>query len=124
MRNLIFVALLLFVPPAFGADPALIIDILECESAGRYNVVGDDGVSFGIAQFQKTTFDTLKRKARMPWLNWKNPIHQMRLLNWALDNGYGKHWTCYGKVMKRRRKSDDIESISSTGQKTGHTNRH
>lgn len=104
MRYLLLLVALLLPTATQAADATLLIDILECESAGRYNVVGDDGVSVGIAQFQKVTFDTLKRKARMPGLKWKNPIDQMRLLNWALDHGYGRHWTCYGKVMKRRRK--------------------
>lgn len=84
--------------PAHAADAKQVIDIIECESAGRYNVVGDDGVSVGIAQFQKATFEELKRKAKMPWLQWKNPIHQMRLLNWAIDHGYGHLWTCYRKL--------------------------
>ncbi len=97
--RILLLSLTLFLPAAaHAADSKLLIDIMECESGGRYNVVGDDGVSVGIAQFQKATFETLKHKAKMPWLQWKNPIHQMRLLNWAIDHGYGRLWTCYRKL--------------------------
>lgn len=84
-------------PPGYlpGNDVNLVINIMECESGGRYNVVGDDGVSVGIVQFQKATFNEFKRRANMPKAVWKNPIDQLRLMVWMLNNGYGKHWTCY-----------------------------
>jgi hypothetical protein len=103
MIRILILALFLSAPLVHAADAALLIDILECESAGRYNVVGDDGVSVGIAQFQRVTFDTLKRKAHHREWQWKNPVHQMRLLNWAIDHGYGRLWTCYRKIKKEKK---------------------
>jgi len=85
-------------PRAEAADVNLVIDIIECESSGRYNAVGDDGVSVGIAQFQEETFNEMKVAAHMPRLRWKNPIHQMRLMVWMLDHGFGTRWTCYRKL--------------------------
>ena len=94
----IILSVLFFAPMAQAADVSLVIDILECESGGRYNAVGDDGVSVGIAQFQEVTFNEMKRAAKMPKLRWKNPIDQLRLMVWMLDHGYGKRWTCYRKL--------------------------
>jgi hypothetical protein len=92
---------------AKAMDAELMVDIIECESSGRHDVVGDDGSSIGIAQYKKATFELFKRKAGMPHLKWKNPIHQMRLMIWMVDNGYIKHWSalksaCYKKLQKER----------------------
>jgi hypothetical protein len=96
---ILMLALVLFRPfSAHAMDAELMVDLIECESSGRYNVIGDDGSSVGIAQFQKATFNEMKAKAGMPNLRWKNPVHQMRLMIWMVDNGYGKRWTCYRKL--------------------------
>lgn len=102
MSKLIFLGLLLFASAAQAADVNLVIDIIECESSGRHDAVGDDGISVGIAQFQEVTFNEMKRAAKMPKLRWKNPIHQMRLMVWMLDHGYGKRWTCYRKIERAK----------------------
>ena len=78
----------------------LIKKIVQCESSGRHSVWGDGGRSYGIAQFQRRTFEWLKAKAGMRWLNWKNKEHQLILLEWALRNGYGRLWTCYHRVKR------------------------
>lgn len=85
--------------PAKAVDINLVINIIECESSGRYNAVGDGGLSVGIAQFREETFNRFKLKARMPRLRWKNPIDQLRLMVWMIDHGYGNHWTCYRVLM-------------------------
>jgi len=108
MRILI-ICCTLFCFDAQAMDASLMVDIIECESGGRYNAVGDDadgpgGISVGIAQFQKATFNEMKVLAKMPRLRWKNPIDQMRLMVWMLDNGYGHRWTCYRKLMAAKQK--------------------
>lgn len=100
MRLKLF-ALLLFLPSfSHAADANLMISIIECESSGRFNAVGDGGLSHGIAQFRRDTFYEFASLAKMKGMRWKNPIHQMRVMNWALDNGYGRRWTCYRKLTK------------------------
>lgn len=70
--------------------------ILSCETKFRHDGVwGDQGKSYGIAQFQKVTFDELKNRANKPALQWKNQDDQLWLLDWALRNGYAKKWSCY-----------------------------
>lgn len=100
MRLKLFALLLLLPSFSHAADVNLVINIIECESSGRHDAVGDDGVSVGIAQFQKPTFEMFKRKAGHPEWHWKNPIHQLRLMSWMLDHGHGRHWTCYRKLTK------------------------
>lgn len=46
----------------YGADSSLIRKIVECESGGVVNAVGDGHRSHGIAQFQKSTFIRLEKK--------------------------------------------------------------
>jgi hypothetical protein len=94
-----------------GNDANLVIDIIECESGGKYNAIGDDGVSVGIAQFQKITFEEMKHLAKMPKLRWKNPIDQLRLMVWMLNNGHGKRWTCYRKIMQQKKGTISVETI-------------
>ena len=84
--------------PVYAADASLIVDIIECESSGRHNVYGDKGKSYGLVQFQEATFNEFKRKAHMRKLQWRNPVHQLRLMIWMIDHGYGGRWTCYRKL--------------------------
>lgn len=98
-------ALLLFSPSAPAADADLKLRIMVCESGLKHDAWGDDGKSFGIAQFRKETFyefsakaEKLMRKAKMWPPRWANPQHQLFLLDWGLDNGYANRWTCYRKI--------------------------
>ena len=101
--RIIAILLLLYIPSVNAMDAKLMVDIIECESSGRYDALGDDGISVGIAQFQEVTFNEMKKKAKMPRLRWKNPVHQMRLMIWMIDHNpsYGDRWTCYRRIMKR-----------------------
>ncbi len=70
--------------------------IIYRESANRHEGVwGDKRLpypAYGIAQFQKRTFNWMKTLAGRPDLNWKSEDDQRWLLVWALKNGYGNHW--------------------------------
>lgn len=99
ISNLLFSLCLSF--SAQAADINLIIDILECESSGKHDVHGDAGASYGIAQFQRPTFNRFVKQAGFKQFYYENPIHQLRVMNWAIDNGYGAHWTCYTKIQQR-----------------------
>ncbi len=72
--------------------------VIMCESSGRHEGIwGDNGRSYGLTQLQKPTWDYLSGIARIEG-NWKNKQDQIRLLEWAVQNGYGDHWTCYRKL--------------------------
>jgi hypothetical protein len=99
----IFLVLMLLLPGLVrAADQGLVLKIMVCESGLRHNVWGDDGKSYGIAQFRKETFYEFAamakkemRAAKFYKPNWFNPQHQVFLLNWGLDHGYGRRWTCF-----------------------------
>jgi hypothetical protein len=75
------------------------LDILACESGFRHDGIwGDGGRSYGIAQFKQRTFKWLSGLAGRPDLRWANKHDQLYLLDWAIENGYARHWTCYGKT--------------------------
>jgi hypothetical protein len=89
---------------ASAVDNDLFIAILKCESSGNSRnqkgkpLVGDSGLAKGIAQFHEQTFKWLARRAHMRNMHWLDPIDQMRLLAWSIDNGYGNQWSCYRKL--------------------------
>ena len=108
MRHWLILAVLIFSAPAYAADARLMLNIMKCESGMRHDVCGDDGVSCGIAQFQKVTFfefaamaknDGSWNKTTLGKPSWKNPAQQIFLLEWGLDHGYQNRWTCYRKIM-------------------------
>ncbi|MFA6063845.1 MAG: hypothetical protein WC736_14755 [Gallionella sp.] len=100
----VIAAMILLCLPAHAADARLMLNIMTCESGMRHSAVGDDGVSRGIAQFRKDTFYefaaiAIKRREwnykRLGKPHWLNPVQQVFLLEWGLDNGYADRWACY-----------------------------
>ncbi len=74
-------------------------DIIQCESQGKM-VWGDltlEHKAFGVAQFQKRTFDWLSELYGKK-LNYYSAEDQKELLRWALENWHGRLWTCYETV--------------------------
>lgn len=70
--------------------------ILWGESGCRPCVEGDMDRpyrAFGPAQWQERTFNEMKWQARMPWLEWKNPEHQLILTWCAVKNNKARIWT-------------------------------
>jgi hypothetical protein len=76
-------------------------NITFCESSNRHEETwGDGGAAYGVAQFHKPTFNWMKNLAGHPEYNWKSKDDQLKLLDWAIRNGYGKHWgTCYKRAV-------------------------
>ena len=73
---------------------------LKCESGYRHEgVYGDSGLAYGIAQFHEATFNSFKKTAGMPELEYKNMNDQIHLMAWAFGQGekLKRHWTCYTK---------------------------
>jgi hypothetical protein len=90
-------------PPAKPqTDIGLFISIIECESGGKHTAVGDGGLAINVAQFHRDTFYEMAKMANFRGANIHNPIHQMKLLRWALDHNMGNRWTCYRMLMKQK----------------------
>ena len=77
-----------------------VLSVIMCESSGRHEGIwGDRGRSYGITQLQKPTWDYLSVKAGIQG-SWKDKQDQVRLLEWAIQNGHGDNWTCWRKLKK------------------------
>ena len=76
--------------------------VIECESRGDNNAIGDKNYykngkispSYGIAQFQKSTFYWMSELSGI-YGDINNENDQLILMKWAFDNGYASHWSCY-----------------------------
>lgn len=106
MRSFLLILFLFTSFPAQAANAAMMLKIMMCESGMRHDICGDDGVSCGIAQFRKETFFEFVEMSKKDgsWNHklgkpaWMNPVQQVFLLEWGLDHGYGKRWTCWRKI--------------------------
>jgi hypothetical protein len=67
-----------------------------CESRNNQNVrPGDNGKAHGRFQFHKPTFNSMKKEYGKVELSINSARDQEELFRWAIEKGYGKHWTCY-----------------------------
>ena len=69
--------------------------IIRCESRYQHEGLWGKADEYGIAQFKYETFYWLAKLAHREDLDWQLEKDQRWLLRWALENGYGRHWTCY-----------------------------
>lgn len=105
---------------AFAADEQVLKAVRICESSdmhyepakikGKPNPRagqvrwGDDGVSRGVAQFRKETFyenaAIAKKEGKWPFgkPRWFNEQQQLWLMNYMLDKGLGRRWTCFRRL--------------------------
>jgi hypothetical protein len=86
----------------YGVDSTVVNKVIQCESNGNHKAVGDGGLSRGIAQFQKPTFNNLAKlysKEYNESLNYDSEFDQVKLLTWSIANGHGRNWTAYRALM-------------------------
>lgn len=87
------------VPPVF-IRPIVYATLIDCliqkESGGNPEAVGDKGLAFGILQYHRATFDHFCGKYNLT-LDYKNPDHQIRLCDLMLEDDFNniKHWSVY-----------------------------
>ena len=74
--------------------------VISCESGGRNVCIIDTNgkPSCGIAQFQETTWIWLSGLAGVEGSPLE-PEKARQVLVWAIEHGYGPHWTCFNKIM-------------------------
>jgi len=82
----------------YGGDAEINKKVIQCESNGKQTAVGDSGLSRGIAQFQKPTFDMLSKKMGEE-LDYNSSYDQIKLMVWSISNGYGRNWTAWRAIM-------------------------
>lgn len=84
--------------------------VVKCESGYKHQGLWGDidyhYPAYGIAQFQERTFKELAQKASLEGASIYNKADQTWLLNWAIENGYGKYWTCYNIKIGKKEKTN------------------
>mgnify|MGYP001609611840 FL=1 len=94
-----------FLPVIDKLSSARLVEaVVRRESEFRTDVYGDHGLAYGPAQFHEETFYRIKQRAinkgePFYFLDYRNPVDQLTLLNWALENGYGPEWSTYRKAL-------------------------
>jgi len=73
----------------YGLNYEELYKVVECESNWNVNAVGDDGRSFGLAQFLKTTFEEECNG------DYYNSYDQLKCMGEMWDRGMQRRWTCY-----------------------------
>jgi lysophospholipase L1-like esterase/peptidoglycan hydrolase-like protein with peptidoglycan-binding domain len=68
------------------SQAAGIVGNLQAESGFDPNIVGDNGTSYGIAQWHKERFTTLKNWSKKNGLKWNTIDAQLEFLWWELNN--------------------------------------
>lgn len=87
----------------YGVDDRLVNKVIECESGGIHNVVGDGGRSKGIAQIQKPTWNwmvSMYNKEYKENLNYNSSFDQIKLTTYMISKGEGHNWTTYVAIKK------------------------
>lgn len=83
----------------YGGDSKIINKVIECESNWKHETIGDRGLSRGILQFQKSTFNRMAKDFGEE-LDYNSQYDQIKLGTWALSNPkYQREWTAYRTIM-------------------------
>lgn len=79
----------------YGGDSEVALKVMDCESGGDHNNVGDGGLSKGIFQFQKSTFERMERGLGEN-LNYTSQFDQIKLASYALSHDeLAREWSTY-----------------------------
>jgi hypothetical protein len=110
LTAMLFAAIIIIVTNAWGSQykpfnnhDAVIQQILYLESGNKHIPCGYSSTckEIGIAQFKPDTFKLFQRKSGMHFLSIYEADDQVAMLNWALLNGYGNHWSTFKKAQER-----------------------
>jgi len=79
----------------YGLDKDLLLSVVNCESSFRYQVYGDNGKAFSVAQFHKPTFDQFCEG------NYYSAKDQLMCMGKMFKDGYARHWSCYKNLTSK-----------------------
>lgn len=75
-----------------GLDPQKFAALIECESHWKPEARGDNGMSIGILQFKRATFDLFSKKYGLAEPDINNSFQQIDLAALMIRDGYIGHW--------------------------------
>lgn len=88
----------------YGVDKDLALCVLENESNGRCEAIGDGGLAHGPFQFHLPTWKSFRKQMGLNTLDLRtDPYESARTAMWAISKGYGPHWTPYYKCLAKAR---------------------
>jgi len=79
----------------FYTEDDIISCLIEHESGGNPEAVGDNGLAKGILQFHLATFEIFKHKYGLDYLRYENPEDQILLANLMIKEDFNNifHWS-------------------------------
>lgn len=99
------IATVALIAQMYSVDPALMDCLVYRESS--YNVLAENGIHKGLAQYNPSTFEWFVEMAlRDPGFahagtvranpDPSHPITALVIMAWAIQKGYGPHWSTWG----------------------------
>jgi len=81
----------------YGVDGSLVKKIIDCESQGNIEALGDGSRAYGLLQYHKSSFE---RHAKLfgEKLDYYSSYDQIKLGTWAISKGFGNEWTAYRAI--------------------------
>lgn len=73
----------------WSVDRRVVARVIECESGGNPNAVGDNGTSFGIVQIHAPSHPQISRAQAL------DPAWAINFLAHQISLGNGSMWTCF-----------------------------
>lgn len=83
----------------YNIDPVLITKVMQCESSGRENAIGDGGKARNVMQFHEPTFNHFEKQLGED-LTYDSMHDQIKLASYMFSKGKQSHWTCFYKVTR------------------------
>jgi len=80
-------------------DPDYLLAVMRCESNGKQSTVGDKGLSRGIFQIQKPTWERFTKEMGEK-LDYNSPMDQAKVAAWAFANGHDGEWSTAVSIKK------------------------
>lgn len=87
-----------------GVAPSLALRVMDCESGGIQDTTSDRGLSHGIFQIQKATWERFTREMGER-LDYDSPMDQAKVATWAMAHGHANEWTTFVAISKGGRYS-------------------
>lgn len=81
----------------YGVDSSLMKKIVQCESHGNVEALGDGKRAYGILQYHLASFQRHEELLGED-LDYYSSLDQLKLGTWAISQGYGREWTSYRAI--------------------------
>lgn len=81
----------------YGTDASLMKKVMQCESQGDPDMVGDHNLSHGLFQIQKSTWNRFTKQMGET-LDYTRSFDQIKVTAWAFAHGDGPEWSTFRAI--------------------------